>query len=126
MTQKPQPPPAGLSARSKGLWRRLHTENAFTSDSAELLERALRSFDLADELLVLARTTGIDSPKARSLLSAHRDALQTGLKLMKGTGLDRADADARRRPGRPAGADWSPIRRQPRDPLTGRVLGGTG
>jgi len=54
-TNKPSPPPKGLSRRSADLWRRLVAENDFTSDSIEMLERALRSFDVADELLVLAR-----------------------------------------------------------------------
>ena len=37
----------------------------------------------------------------RALLNAARDAAQTGLKFFKAAGIDRADAELRRRPGRP-------------------------
>jgi hypothetical protein len=69
--------------------------DTLTADSLETLERALNSFDLADELLLLARAGGLDSPKSRALLAAQRDALQSGLKLLKAVGLDRA-ADGER------------------------------
>ena len=102
MTNKP-PPPQGLSRRSATLWSKILDANALTPDSLETLERALASFDLADELLVLARTAGLDSSKARALLAGQRDCLQSGLKLLKSVGLDKADLEAQPR-GRPSRA----------------------
>jgi hypothetical protein len=69
-------------------------------------------------LLALARSAGLDTPKARSLLASQRDALQTGLKLLKSVGLDKADADVQPRRGRPSRATLAAIRRD-------RAVGGT-
>jgi hypothetical protein len=111
MTNKPPPAPSGLSLRSRALWSRILRDTELTPDSLETLERGLASFDLSDELLVLARTVGLDSAKARGLLSAQRDCLQSGLKLLKSVGLDRVDPAAQPRRGRPSRAALA-LRRQ--------------
>jgi hypothetical protein len=104
-------PPKGLSPRLQDLWRRLHAENTFSPDAEDLLERYLRNLALADELTARARETGLTSADGHRALAAARDCMQTALKILKATGLDKAAEAAPRRPGRPAGEDWSPERK---------------
>ena len=110
-------PPRDLSAKSKSFWQRVH--NAVTADGRrrvfndaddELLERGLRRFDLADELLRQAREAGFTTNAGRGLLAASRDAEMAGLKLITAIGLTKDDAAAPRRPGRPADREWSAMR----------------
>jgi hypothetical protein len=116
-------PPRDLSVRATRLWDELHRDATFSPDCDEYLERALRCFDLADELTAAARPAGFDTPKGRGLLAAARDQHMVGLKLFQACGLDRLDATPRR-PGRPSGDQWSALRRQarPRDAVTGKLL----
>jgi hypothetical protein len=115
--------PRDLSPRSSTLWTTLHAQYDFEPHTDELLERALRYFDLADTLLTNAHEVGLTTPAGRGALSGSRDASMARLKLFQATGLDKADAGEPRRPGRPSDQAWSKMR-QPRDPLTGRPLRG--
>ena len=122
-----KPPPNGvprdLSPRSSTLWTTLHEQYDFEPHTDELLERALRYFDLADTLLTSAHAVGLTTAAGRGALSGSRDASMAGLKLFQATGLDKVDAGEPRRPGRLSDQGWSKMR-QPRDPLTGRPLRG--
>ncbi len=116
--------PEALSERSRALWRALHARYELSPDAAELLERGLHAFDLADELLALARVEGLTSPAGRGALSGSRDANMAGLKLLVAVGLQKSEVEPlQRRLGRPPGIRAAPPRRDPpRDPLTGRPL----
>ncbi len=101
-----KPPPNGvprdLSPPSSTLWTTLHAQYDFEPHTDELLERALRYFDLADTLLTNAPDVGLTTPAGRGALSGSRDASMAGLKLFQATGLDKADTGEPRRPGRPS------------------------
>jgi hypothetical protein len=115
--------PEGLSQDAGRLWLVLHAGKEFSPDADELLRRSLNRFDLADELLGLAREVGLTTTAGRGALSGSRDAEMAGLKLMLAVGLSKADMEALGRPGRPPGGMLrGRVSVQPRDPLSGRPL----
>jgi hypothetical protein len=101
--------PTGLSPGSAGVWAALTTGYAFAAPELELLERALRWFDRADGLCQAA-DAATDARERAGLLKQGMDAATTGLRFWRQ--LRFTDGSLARRPGRPAGPDWSPKRRR--------------
>ena len=100
-------PPSGLSPRSRALWTELHSANDFAPHEDDQLERALRWYDVADRLLHEAEK--LDGRERGARLKAAGDAATTGLRHWR-TLKFTDPAKPSRRPGRPPGTGWTPMR----------------
>jgi hypothetical protein len=121
--KSPEAPP-GLSERSLRLWSALQGEYEFSPSDQATLRRSLESYDLADDLLARAHVAGLSTKEGKGLLAAARDASLVGLRHWAHLQFGKADQGAPRRPGRQPGDEWSQQRRQAREHLTGKPLGG--
>jgi hypothetical protein len=81
------------------------------------------SWDIRDRLVTAAHKAGIETREGLRLLAGARDKAMVALKYSQLLGLDKLDQAAPRRPGRPAGASWSPIRQQAATRLAERLGG---
>jgi hypothetical protein len=88
-----------------------------------MLPIALEGFQLRDTCLDEAYRLGVHTKEGRALLSTARDAAMWALKAWSSLGFGKADAEAPRRPGRPGGAEWSPLRRQGAQAVRGHLGG---
>ena len=107
----PRPrPPAGLSARSRRLWRDLLDANDFQRHELEVLARALEMADRADEMSKIIDRDGLlVEGKAHPLIAARRDALLASARFWRQ--LKFTDpAKPSRRPRRPGREAWSAAR----------------
>lgn len=103
------PPPRDLSAASVQIWKDVIRDHEFEAHELPLLMSALRWRDRSAAWLEESEQA-IGREEAR-LVKQSLDAAQTSLRHWRA--LKFTDADGKtRRPGRPAGADWSPKRRQ--------------
>jgi hypothetical protein len=99
--------PAGLSARSKRLWRDLLDANDFQRHELEVLARALEMADKADEMSTIIERDGLlVGGKAHPLIAARRDALLASARFWRQLKFVDPEKPSRR-PGRPGGDGWS-------------------
>src|SRR5262245_46346734 len=104
-----QPPvPAGLSEASTALWRAVMGEHRFEPHETATFESYLRWRDRSEQWMAESkRATGRDQAR---LVKQGIDAAQTSLRHLRA--LKFTDPDAlTRRPGRPAGDNWSAKRK---------------
>jgi hypothetical protein len=101
--------PRGLTPASRRLWAVLTTEHHFEVFELTALERSLRWFDKADAWLQQAEEAGVEARAAAVLVKQSMDASNCGLRYWRT--LKFTDGTPARRPGRPAGPDWSAKRK---------------
>lgn len=98
--------PRGLSPWARRTWADLTARHSFEAHELIAFERALRWWDAADQLM--ANTDGDEKARAARLKQAM-DASSTALRHWRA--LKWPTPEGVRRPGRPAGAEWSPTRK---------------
>ena len=99
--------PRGLSPWARRTWKELTARHAFEAHEVVTFTRALRWFDCSDALMAQAERA-TEREKA-ALLKQAMDSANTGLRHWRA--LKWPAPDGVRRPGRPAGANWSPARK---------------
>ena len=101
-------PPDGLSRVSRRLWRELTDRHRFEPHELVAFERALGWWDKSDAWLLASEAA--EGREQAQLVKQSLDAAQTALRYWRT--LKFTDPSVpKRRPGRPAGDDWSPERR---------------
>ena len=110
MTDRKQPPKK-LSRRLQNLYREYVGEYDFALHELDLFGEALRAQDLVDRIATIVDVEGVRvDGKPHPMLPALRDARQTALRAWRVCGF-KAEGEEKRRPGRPAGDQWSAKRK---------------
>jgi hypothetical protein len=102
----------------------LRGEYEFNPSDQLPLRFALERYELSDKCLAEAYRLGVDTPAGRAMLAASRDAAMVAHKHWATLQFGKADLGLPRTPGRPSGDNWSRQRRQAREHVTGKPLGG--
>jgi hypothetical protein len=100
-------PPKALSRKSKAIWAELTELHHFEAHELVTFERALQWWDVSDAAFEGAMQA--EGKQRADLLKLSLDASNAALRCWRTLKFP-APAGARR-PGRPSGADWSPMRK---------------
>lgn len=103
------PAPEGLSSASAQIWRDVVRDHEFEAHELPLLVSALTWRDKS--VVWLAESEKATGREQARLVKQSLDSAQTSLRHWRALKFTDADSVARR-PGRPAGDEWSPKRRR--------------
>lgn len=100
-------PPAGMSEWAQGVWIELTKDNDFDGHEIVVFERALRWWDVSDD--AAKRATSATGAELARLTKLSLDASTAALRHWRALKFE--SASGAKRPGRPAGVNWSKERK---------------